>query len=58
MLSIEICKKELEKSGKKYSTTEVEKLRDVLYCLAEIEYQFFNEVKDGQECSDLYESLD
>jgi hypothetical protein len=38
-LSIAYCKKILESSGKKYSEEEIEKIRDLLYKLGELDYR-------------------
>jgi DNA-directed RNA polymerase subunit F len=42
MLTIQECKKILEKDGTKYSDEEVEILRDILYKIAEIDIQQIN----------------
>ncbi|HEX7847102.1 MAG TPA: hypothetical protein VF476_14980, partial [Chitinophagaceae bacterium] len=39
MISIEKCKKVLEKNGKKYTAEEIQRIRELLYKLATIEYQ-------------------
>jgi len=38
-LSVAYCKKILESSGKKYSDEEIEKIRDLLYKLGELDYR-------------------
>jgi DNA-directed RNA polymerase subunit F len=42
MLTIQECKKILEKDGTMYSDEEIEILRDVLYKIAEIDIQQIN----------------
>ena len=42
MLTVQECKKILEKDGTNYSDEEVEILRDVLYKIAEIDIQQIN----------------
>ena len=42
MLTVQECKKILEKDGTKYSDEEAEILRDVLYKIAEIDIQQIN----------------
>lgn len=39
MLSIQKCKKELEKNGNRYSEIEIEQIREILYRLATIQYE-------------------
>ncbi len=43
MLSITKCKKILNKNGINYTDEEIIKIREVLYKLAEIEYQSYKE---------------
>jgi len=43
MLSIEKCKKILNKKEKKYTDEQIKKLRNFLYILAEIDYNNFKE---------------
>ena len=58
MLSISKCKKILEAGGKRYSDSEVKKLRDLLYTLATIEYNDFEEKKrNGTQSYNIYQSL-
>jgi hypothetical protein len=40
-LSIERCKKTLNRNGRSYSDEQVKKIRDFLYFLAELEYENF-----------------
>jgi hypothetical protein len=40
-MSIEKCKSILEKHGCNYTDKEIEKIRDFLYILGEIEYQHY-----------------
>ena len=41
MLSIEECKRTLEKYGDNYTEEEVKKIREVLYRIARLDYQNF-----------------
>lgn len=48
MLSLEKCKKHLDKGKRKYTTKEVEAIREILYELAKIQYnEFPKKRKDG-----------
>jgi len=53
MISIEKCKKELEKEGARYSKEEIEKIRDILYRLANIEYEEYRSKKISLESKKL-----
>lgn len=48
-LSITHCKRVLESGGKKYSEDEVEKIRDLLYRLGELEYLIYTEMKENRK---------
>lgn len=56
MLSIEECKHTLEKYGYNYTDEEVKKIRDVLYQIAQLDYQNY---KNGQyeKCYHLHQSI-
>lgn len=43
MISIKECKATLEQSGRKYTNEEVEKIRDMLYKLAQLDIELFKE---------------
>jgi len=45
MLSLEQCKKILNKNGRKYNEEEIKKIRAILYKLAGIEYDNFKNKK-------------
>lgn len=48
-VSITDCKKILESGGEKYSDEEIEKIRDLLYKLGELDYRIYVEVTRGDE---------
>lgn len=56
MLSIEHCRKKLEKYGKKYSDEEVEQIREKLYFFADIQINHSNNGKH-EECNNLHKSV-
>jgi hypothetical protein len=58
MLSVKECKKQLENGGKSYDEKEVEEIRDLLYKLAQIEYEHFKNTNDGTKSGDIHESID
>lgn len=43
-LSLAHCKKVLESTGRKYTDEQIEKIRDILYQLGEIDYRIFKEL--------------
>jgi len=43
MLSLEVCKKILNQSKKKYKDEEIKQLRDYLYMIAELQLESENE---------------
>ena len=49
MLSLEKCKKILNKNGKKYTDDQVEKIREFLYTMAMIEYRRYEKKKQQDE---------
>ena len=54
MLSIEACKKILQKNGAKYTEDEIKKIRHLLYKLGNLDYLLFNQnksLKDGKRNS-------
>ena len=46
MLSIEYCRKKLEKNGKKYTDEEIYSIRKKLYALAEITFDHLEKHKN------------
>ena len=57
MLSLERCKKILNKNGNKYTDEEVEKIREFLYTMAMIEYRRWEKMREEKERSDVLQSL-
>ena len=55
MLSIEHCRKRLEKYGKKYTDDQIREIRDALYLFAKCQIKDMKE-QDGRKCSDLNKS--
>ncbi|MBS1750537.1 MAG: hypothetical protein JST63_11575 [Bacteroidetes bacterium] len=51
MLSIELCKKILQKNGTTYTDDEVKKIRQTLYKLANLDYQLFSELKTKKDAN-------
>ncbi len=51
MLSIEQCKKQLQKSGKTYTDEQVKEIRHQLYKLANLEYHLFKTLKAKQDAN-------
>ena len=49
MLSIEACKKILEKDGVKYTNEDVKKIRHLLYKLGGLEYQLYKALKNKED---------
>ncbi len=49
MLSIEACKKILEKDGVKYTDEDVKKIRHLLYKLGELDFQLYNAPKNKED---------
>ena len=47
MLTLEDCKRILEKDGAHYSDEEVLKIRELLYKLAELDLELFKMIEDG-----------
>lgn len=56
MLSIEECKRTLEKYGDSYTDEEVKKIRDVLYRIAQLDYQNYKKGK-YEESHHLHQSI-
>lgn len=52
MLSVEECKRILNRNSKKYSDEEAEKIRDFLWELAQIEVRNFEAIKENENGSD------
>ena len=58
MLSIKQCRAILEEDGKTYSDAQIIALREVLYKLAEIDYNQFKEyLKDAEKSDHLHTGL-
>ncbi|HMK02961.1 MAG TPA: hypothetical protein VK489_02170, partial [Ferruginibacter sp.] len=58
MLSIGQCKKVLNKTGKQFKEEEIAKLREVLYQIAQMDYnQFKKQNENDKERNYLYQSL-
>lgn len=57
-ISIELCKEIFKKHGFDYSDEEVEKIRDFLYTLAEIEYTDYINKKKYEKGDSLHKSFD
>lgn len=51
-MSIKECQKILEKEGKKYTYDEVKEIRDLLYKLADIDYESFSMTKTETDKTD------
>lgn len=43
-VSLARCKKVLESTGRKYTEEQIEKIRDILYRLGEMDYRIFKEL--------------
>lgn len=58
MISIDLCKKVLQKDGKKYTEAELSAIREWLYNLANLEYQLFTKKnrENNGKCIDLHSS--
>lgn len=54
-LSLDVCKKILEKSGGEYTDEQVLKIRQLLYKVGNLEYYLFNELK--KRCNGKYDSI-
>ena len=57
MLSVESCQKILNSNGKNYTHEEIQKIREFLYLLGEIDYEQFKEIEKHQESSHLHTSF-
>lgn len=57
MLSINECKRTLNKKNKKYSDSEIEQIRQLLYELAQIEYNYSKTKVNGGKSSNIHESF-
>lgn len=58
MLSVEVCKKALNKNSKKFTDEQIKQIRDLLYALATIEYEASKKNNHEQKCDNIYESVD
>jgi hypothetical protein len=58
MLSVEVCKKALNKNGRKLTDEQIKQIRDFFYALATIEYEAFKKNNHEQKCDNIYESID
>ena len=56
MLSIEKCKAELEKTGKKFTDKQIKEIRDFLYRIGTIEYESFK-AKSQKNSSHLHKGV-
>lgn len=56
MASIDLSKKVIQKSGKKYTETELSEIRERLYSLANLHYQLFIKTtkKENEKCIDIH----
>jgi len=57
-LSVEHCKNILNKNGFNYSNEQVEKIRDFLYLLADIELQNLKKIEHEEESNSLHPRID
>lgn len=58
-LSIDKCKKILNKNGNKYTDDEVKQIRDFYYILAEIDFMNFQRHKENEKNSNtIHEGID
>jgi hypothetical protein len=58
MVSIEFCKRILEKNEKKYSEEQVKFLRQLLYQLGEIDYTCFkNRIEHAAKSDNIYSCI-
>ncbi len=57
-LSIEYCRKILNKNGFNYTDEQVEKIRDFLYILADIELQNLKKIEHEEESNSLHPRID
>lgn len=57
-LSIEYCQKILRKKGFNYTDEQVEKIRDFLYILADIELQNLKKIEHEEESNSLHPRID
>lgn len=58
MLPIELCEKILNSKQDRYSRNQILEIRDLLYQLANIEYQEYKNKKNGNECGTVYTRFD
>jgi len=56
MLSIEHCRKRLEKYGKKYTDEQINQIRDKLYFFADLQINHSKEKKD-EKCNNLRKGI-
>lgn len=52
-VSIEKCRKILEKHGYNYTDKEIEKIRDFLYILGEIEYEHYLKTYNNEKSNPI-----
>jgi hypothetical protein len=59
MLSIEQCKKILKESGKNYTDEQVKQIRQVIYKMANLDYQLFvtQKAKKDANCNHLHKGI-
>ena len=58
MLSIEECKRILNKKNNQYPDDQILKIRDFVLGLAEVHVQKLNQIDDGKKGSDLHTCFD
>jgi hypothetical protein len=58
MLSIQECKKELNKNEERYTDAEVKEIREILYQLASIEFENYKGKIDEKESNHLCKGID
>ncbi len=59
MLSLEVCKKILQKKGKKYSEEEIKRIRELLYQIGHLDYYLFTQKQhDDGKCDHLHKGID
>lgn len=57
MLSIEYCKKVLNKNGKRFEEKDVIKLRELLYQFAELDYKNFKSKNSNEKDCYIHKSV-
>lgn len=57
MLSVESCRKILNRGNQKFNEKDTDKLRHLLYQMAEIQFKIFKTIGNDQERNSLHQSL-